>query len=765
MDDGGCLMANNKFIPRLWRYVSLLILVATLAACLPANPETAVSPTTPTDLPIATSVSTPETLAPTQTADPGPPTPISDLPTPTPIPATTTPEPPQIFSGPPIKVGRGQILDAAFLPDGDSQAIAIGWANGVSLAALDGTERWWQPTDALLIALDASPQGDRIAAVLEDGSVVVLATEDGAMQQYAASRPYVYWSDIAFSPDGQQVAFQSIGPLRHDPIFLLDLRNDQVHEVPQSRMNEGVKPFLVWSPDGQTLTHAALGGSCSSLLNQNTGETQLTLRGESGCYAPWTAAFTPDGQQLAVAAPNGGIDLLQADSGQVIEQLPGSVVAQPDQTVRLLQFSPDGRWLTTPGGFSFYGDTFPAIVWDVANARVQAELPPTERVRRLAQTFAGDKLLSVYEDGRITHWPFTENNAAETAVAQVPVIAPYLDFNWSANSSRLAAPLRFGGAAVWEAATGNQVALFPAPFTDPRLSPDGRLLALFNPETQEISLHDLDRGEPVSTIPDAASLPAADPFSPNGQWLAYGSGSELRLLSLTSGETIALAGYPNDQILARVIWSPQSDALIAASAAIDERPGTVILWEKTSDVTFTAVHQTESMRSGYSCCVTIAAFSPNGERAAFEPFPNWEGSSLVVEVYDRQQGKVILREKEYELNAWLTNDVLLTNEAGYDTRLTTWNVVTRQKTISTASASGGGEVYSPDGFYYAVISGTGPNIGRAIAVHQWQARSSAGKVNFGNDVITLRWSPDGRWLAALATDSSLWLWPVTLPEP
>jgi hypothetical protein len=49
-------------------------------------------------------------------------------------------------------------------------------------------------------------------------------------------------------------------------------------------------------------------------------------------------------------------------------------------------------------------------------------------------------------------------------------------------------------------------------------------------------------------------------------------------------------------------------------------------------------------------------------------------------------------------------------------------------------------------------------------VQQWESRQAADRVNFGNDVISLRWSPDGRWLAALATDSSLWLWPVTLPD-
>jgi hypothetical protein len=96
----------------------------------------------------------------------------------------------------------------------------------------------------------------------------------------------------------------------------------------------------------------------------------------------------------------------------------------------------------------FYGDAFPTLVWDVAAAAVVAEQPPAAGAPRLALAFAGDALLSLYADGRITRWPFTEEGATETAVGQIPVFAPYRELNWSADSRRLAAPLIFGGAAV-----------------------------------------------------------------------------------------------------------------------------------------------------------------------------------------------------------------------------------------------------------------------------------------------------------------------------
>jgi hypothetical protein len=99
-----------------------------------------------------------------------------------------------------------------------------------------------------------------------------------------------------------------------------------------------------------------------------------------------------------------------------------------------------------------------------------------------------------------------------TAVAQIPVIAPHLDFRWSADGRRLAAPLRFGGAAVWgDVPNTDLLARFDAPLTDPALSPDGRFVALFNPERREISLYEVDSGVNVAMISDADFLPYGDP--------------------------------------------------------------------------------------------------------------------------------------------------------------------------------------------------------------------------------------------------------------
>jgi WD40 repeat protein len=762
----------------------LCLLTAVFTACISPLEETAVSTPAASPSPTsATAVTTPTHVGPTAVPLLPSPTPQAsatnllqtrpDLPQPdiataTPIPPTATPTtaPAQIPVGEPLRLGRGQIVAAVFLPDGDSFAIAIGWAGGVSLASPDGTERWWQPTDALLIALDAAPQGDRIAAVLENGAVALFTTDSGAVQQFAASRPYVYWSDIAFAPGGERLAFQSIGPNRGDPIYLLDLSSGELTETPRSRIDSGALPHLAWSPDGQTVTLSALGESCARLLDAQTGEVRLRLQAEGGCYAPWAVAYAPDGQQLALAAPDGGVDIIQWESGQKVAHLPGSVLPHPDQTVPALLFSPDGRWLASTGGYSFYGDSFPIVIWEATTGVTVAErfLP---RERRVALTFAGDTLLTLYEDGRITRWAFAEDGAGETAVAQIPVVAPHLDFRWSADGRRLAAPLRFGGAAVWgDMPNTDLLAHFDAPLTDPALSPDGRFVALFNPERREISLYEVDSGANVAMIGDADFLPYGDPFSPDGRWLAYGTGNRLGLAAVSTGETaVTLGGYPADQKIARVLWSPGSDALVAASAApYDSEPGRMILWEETAVGEFVAAYQGESVRAGYSCCVTIAAFNPSGSQVAFELLPVAEASSLLIELFDRQQAKTVLQAVEYELVAWISDDLLLIREGQYDTRLTQWRVADGEMSVLSVTSQWD-TVFAPGGLFSARVSADGPNIGRGIRVGSWLPDVRPTRVNFGNDIIALHWSPNGRWLAALGVDNSLWVWPVMLPEP
>lgn len=124
--------------------------------------------------------------------------------------------------------------------------------------------------------------------------------------RFEGARPNAYWGDIAWSPDGQTIAFQFIGPNRTDPIYLLDVASGQVGQVPDSQSGEGVNPALIWSPDGSAITVRALGEACPRFVEVRSGEERMRLGNPGQCsYIP-PLLFLPDGQTVAVRGQAAG---------------------------------------------------------------------------------------------------------------------------------------------------------------------------------------------------------------------------------------------------------------------------------------------------------------------------------------------------------------------------------------------------------------------------------------------------------------------------
>jgi hypothetical protein len=145
--------------------------------------------------------------------------------------------------GQPVWIGRGKIVKAVFLPD--VRQVAIAWGSAISLNAIDtGQELWYQATPTNIIAFDVQPQGQSFAAALTDGSVEVFSAVQGEARRFGNQRPNADWGDLAWSPDGQTLAFQFIGDNRNDPIYLLDVASGQIGQVPDSQTGAGGYPHV-----------------------------------------------------------------------------------------------------------------------------------------------------------------------------------------------------------------------------------------------------------------------------------------------------------------------------------------------------------------------------------------------------------------------------------------------------------------------------------------------------------------------------------------
>ena len=126
-----------------------------------------------------------------------------------------------------------------FLPD--AKQVAIAWGSGVSLHEVEtGQEIWFQSMPTNLIAFDIQAQGKVFAAGLADGSVMIFDADNGTSQRVEGREQDAYWGDIAWSPDGETLAFQFLdGSNRPGPIYLLEVVSGQISQVPESETGEG----------------------------------------------------------------------------------------------------------------------------------------------------------------------------------------------------------------------------------------------------------------------------------------------------------------------------------------------------------------------------------------------------------------------------------------------------------------------------------------------------------------------------------------------
>jgi WD40 repeat protein len=683
--------------------------------------------------------------------------------------------------GQPVWIGRGRIVRAVFLPG--VRQVAIAWGNGISLNAVDtGQELWYQATPANIIAFDVQPQGQSFAATLTDGSLEVFSAAQGEARRFANQQLNADWGDLAWSPDGQTLAFQLIGDKRNDPIYLLDVASGRIGQVPDSQTGTGVIPTLVWSPDGSSILVAALGEDFPRFIDIKTGKERMRLE-YPGQIKSSTPLFLPDGKTLASEGPGGQLELLPFPDGAPLRtlasdsQLLGRRLLEFPDASNALFVDPSGKWIADRGGYEpCYCDSgaipsnYPLIVWNLAQGTVRAQLPqalgPLSSRHRLAAAFDGNSILMLYESGEITRWGFNDPQSKETVVARIGVRPPVPGtLSWS-SSGRLAYGGSYGGADVRELATGQLVRQFDAPLESPTLSPDGRLVALFDSEKEVEAIYQVDDGRLLQTLTATAVL-GGSAFSPDGRYLAYGAGRRAQVTELASGKTAILDPVLSDPkaaetAITRLIWSPSGQVLVTLSSGAEDR-GFIVLWKRPEDGSFLPVYGSANAQASNTANFLVqVTFNPAGSRVALLATPTSEAGQSEVVVYDLAAGKVQQTFPGYLPGAWVNDEELLASEAQYDRRLTLINVSDGKMTLG-ALIDNGGNVYSPRRAF--VAQNTAPP-GRGITIREWQKGDVVAQARIDSlNLSDYRWSPDGLWLAAVGGDGTLRSWPVlTLPS-
>ena len=257
-------------------------------------------------------------------------------------------------AGPPLRPG-GEVLDAAFAPDGKSVAtLATGdgsVTDGPNLIVWDwasGRRAWRKALPSEPRSLCYRPDGRRLAVLCEGGEVLVFDPADGR-----------------------------------------EVRRWQAHdaEPPHHWINNGEVRF---SPDGRSLLTWGMGND-ARVWDADAGQLRYSVHFRDKCH---DLQFSPDGRSMALATYEGAVQIVELATGTIEAEMP----VHPD-IVFSAAFSPDGRLLVTACRDRSIR------VWDWRSGRLAC--PPFEHAKEaVAATFTPDgrRVLSASDDGTVRAW-------------------------------------------------------------------------------------------------------------------------------------------------------------------------------------------------------------------------------------------------------------------------------------------------------------------------------------------------------------------------
>jgi WD40 repeat protein len=231
------------------------------------------------------------------------------------------------------------IRSVSFSPDG--QCIISTSCHWIQIwDATTGTQRHVIGHKDVFCAV-SSPKGQYVISGSFDGIIRVWDMSTGMQQlQLGTNGRNDYIRSIAFSPDGQYIAFGSgidgtvqvwdnrAGTRRH---FVIIVMNDREKKVSVEA--------VAFSPDGQRIA-CGCGHTAIHVLDVKMGTQQYVLNGHED--AVYSVAFSPDGRHIVSASKDRTVRVWDAMTDAQHHSTSG-----PTCRITSLLFSPDGRYLVS----------------------------------------------------------------------------------------------------------------------------------------------------------------------------------------------------------------------------------------------------------------------------------------------------------------------------------------------------------------------------------------------------------------------------------
>jgi WD40 repeat protein len=246
----------------------------------------------------------------------------------------------------------------------------------LATAGQDGRLRWWDVTEAGLVAAGAATFGDDAlyaVAFTPDGRGIASGGEDRVVRLVPLDTPdrptvlFEFEPPPGKSPEIESLVFVDddlLAAACGDTVVLLDVSTGRLVRECQ-RAVEGnrnaVHGSLAVSPDGRRLM--ACGTDMTAhVWDVATGGLVLSLPPHPG----WVqgCSFAPDGGRIATACRDGGVRIFDAETGRLVNRLIGH-----EGRVWSVTYEPQGTLLTT-GADGTVRRWDPATTFDTAGLRL-----------------------------------------------------------------------------------------------------------------------------------------------------------------------------------------------------------------------------------------------------------------------------------------------------------------------------------------------------------------------------------------------------------